>query len=117
MADIEYNFEDSEKPEDPQEDPRTNLRITRCCSNCKFYRKKAPNSHRGYCMYPDPKSKQPRKLFGESFDDEDMRQNWLHSHNSCLCDLYQLKSKRIDIDIPGEWIGKHFLNDGTVKEE
>jgi len=37
-TEIKYDFESSESTEKTQEDVRPNLRIVRCCMNCKFYK-------------------------------------------------------------------------------
>ncbi len=116
-TEIKYDFESSESTEKTQEDVRPNLRIVRCCMNCKFYKTKNQRSARGYCMYPDPKAKQPIKNKGESYDLKDMVENWTHTYSTCLCDLFQLRSKKMNIDVVSGWIGKEFLNDGTVKNE
>jgi hypothetical protein len=114
---IDYDFEATKSNEKLQEDVRPNLRIVRCCMNCKFFRPRRQYSHRGYCMYPDPKSKQPKKRKGESFDFDDMINNWTRTYSTCLCDLFQLKSKKMNIDVVSDWMDKIFLNDGTVKNE
>ncbi|KKK88169.1 hypothetical protein LCGC14_2745870, partial [marine sediment metagenome] len=38
-------------------------------------------------------------------------------YSTGLCDLFQLRSKKMNIDVVSGWIGKEFLNDGTVKNE
>ena len=117
VDEIEYNFEESKKTKTSQEDPRTSLRVTRCCSNCKFYKARTVSTNRGFCLFPNPGEKQPYKKGGQSFNIEEMQKNWLRSYSTCLCELYQLRSKFYSIDLASRWIGKEFLNDGTVKEE
>lgn len=97
-----------------------NFRITRCCRSCKFFvklRKLHRDSGRGYCKYPDPSSKQLKQLLGESYDKEVIKNTWIRTHSTCLCDLYQLRSKKIYIGEIGKWVEKPFSNDGTLKED
>jgi len=117
MSEIQYDFEEPKQTKETQEDPRTSLRVTRCCGNCKFYKARAVDSHRGFCLYPNPKENQPKKRLRQSYDLKEMEKSWLRSYNTCLCELYQLRSKYYSIDLASKWIGKVFLNDGTVEEE
>ena len=114
---IEYDFKSTKSTKETQEDVRPNLRIIRCCENCKFFKKRYARDTRGYCMYPNPTAKQPRKRLGESVDKEEMVRTWTHTYITCLCDLFQLRSKKYDIDLVSDWLDKKFLNDGTVKNE
>jgi len=113
---IEYGFDTPKKEETKVEDVRPNLRITRCCANCKFYVPKRTTGGRGFCKYPNPKEKNPAKRLGESLDYQAAVKNWLHCHNTMLCDLYQLRGIS-SIRPIAEWLGKEILNDGTVKQE
>ena len=112
---IKYDFESSSKKKSTEEDVRTNLRITRCCGNCKFFVAKGNRGFRGYCKYPDPGSKNLSKIHGESRNFKEMEETWARSHFTMLCDLYQFKPA--NMTSIGEWIGKEFLNDGTIKNE
>ena len=112
---IDYNFKGPEKEKSLEKDVRTNLRITRCCGNCKFFIAKANRGFRGFCRYPDPSSKNLSKINGESRDVKEMESSWARAHFTMLCDLYQYKPA--NTSYIGEWIGKEFLNDGTIKEE
>lgn len=116
---IEYKFEPPEKEKNErQEDVRTNLHLTRCCANCKYYLKKKGNaSHTGYCKYPNPSQKNLKTRLGESIDYEEVKRTWVKAHDTLLCDLYQFRGRGLSINPIEKWIEKEILNDGTMKEE
>jgi hypothetical protein len=115
--DVEYNFENHEQSNTTETDVRTNLRVTRCCANCKFYVPKRNRANRGFCKYPDLKGKSFNSKLGETLDYASAEKSWSRAHSTMLCDLYQLRGRRTSITPISEWLGKEILNDGTVKQE
>ena len=114
-SEIKYDFNTSEEKKPSEVDARTNLRITRCCGNCKFFVAKTNRGFRGFCRYPLPSSKNLAKVRGESRDWKEMEKTWAKAHFTMLCDLYQYRST--NTASIGKWIGKEFLTDGTIKDE
>lgn len=111
---IEYNFDKPKNKDGPPTEVRPNLRVTRCCGNCKFFIAKGNKGFRGYCKYPDPESKNLNKIKGESRNPEDLK-TWSRAHMTMLCDLYQLKPT--NLSNVGEWLERKVKNDGTFEEE
>ena len=103
ISDIDYDFESPKSEKEIKTDLRSNLHIVRCCANCKFYLAKRNRSNAGACQYPDPSVKNPEPQ--------------LPSHGTLVCDLYQLRGQKMSIARVGKYVGKEFLNDGTMKEE
>ena len=112
---IKYDFK-APDVEDNSEDVRANLRITRCCGNCKFFVAKGNRGFRGYCTYPEPASKQIVTIKDGSRDISTMENSFPRAHMTMLCDLYQIKSLK-SLTKLSEWTGKTFLNDGTVSTD
>lgn len=111
-VEIDYDFK-SPKKEESQE-IRKNLRIVRCCSNCKFFVPgHSPGKGTGFCKYPYTGQKKLKEIYG---DYEKAREQLTKTHRTLLCDSYQLRSK-FHITVVGDWIGKKFLNDGTLQNE
>ena len=115
--DIEYKFETPKKDE-RQEEIRPNLHITRCCANCKFFKKRIKSSsHVGFCKQPNPSQKNPKNRLRQSTNYDDVEKTWLKAHDTLLCDLYQFRGRGLSIRPVEKWTEKEILNDGTIKEE
>jgi len=115
--DIDYEFRGPKKEDPPEQDVRPNLRVTRCCANCKFYTPKMNRANRGYCKYPDPKDKNLKKIYGESIDWKEVDKTWSRAHATMLCDLYQIRGRGTSIRPIEVWLDKEILTDGTIKKE
>jgi hypothetical protein len=113
---VEYNFESPKQDEQKEKDVRPNLRVTRCCGNCKFYVPKRNRANRGFCKYPDLKGKSFNRKLGETLDYQAALKHWSRAHSTMLCDLYQFAGA-LYINPIKEWLSKEILNDGTVKNE
>lgn len=120
MAKIDYGFDDEvlvTTGADQEHLIRPNYRITRSCGNCKYFWYHFAKQRRGFCKLPNPKDKDPKKCFGESFDVERIYAEWHRTHSSCLCDNHVMKPKYYSIGKISEWTEKKFNADGTLKED
>jgi len=116
-VEINYDFKGPEKDEPSEKEVRPNLRVTRCCANCKFYTPKLNRANRGYCRYPDPSSKTLKKRLGTKLDRKLIDATWSRAHATMLCDLYEIRGRGKTLDLISEWLDKEILNDGTIKDK
>ena len=113
MTEFNFDFLDSEET---IEEPRQNLRIAKCCGNCKYYWYRRNKARRGFCRLPNPHLKYIAKRLGESYDESDIRANWLPVHMTNLCDHHIFKSTWSSINRVSDWVGKKFNIQGTLEE-
>jgi len=109
--------EDAQTAEQERQPARPNYHIIRCCGNCKFFWYQSGKSRRGYCKQPYPKERTPDTKRGHSYDINDIKTNWLHTHTTNSCDLHQFQSKNYSIGKVSQWVNKLFNADGTLAEE
>jgi hypothetical protein len=110
----EYDFTFTD--DNSTEDPRPNLRIAKCCGNCKYFWYKKNKQRRGFCRIPNPHLKFVAKRLGESYDENEIRKNWAPAHVTNTCDLHRFTSIWSSINRVSDWVGKKFNAQGALEE-
>lgn len=80
----------------PNDEERTNFRITRCCLNCKFYFGAGPSYSRGGCFHPytlRSKAKQIKWPTGKKLSCKEFLLLLRPAHATCLCSAHQFRGE------------------------
>lgn len=90
-------------------DFRPNLRIVKCCANCKHMVYKRGQERRGFCRLPDAK-----KHKRSSAAHAEKLKTWPRVHVTLICDNHKLRSIARNITRINDWVGVKFSDvDGT----
>lgn len=113
MKDIKYDFDSllTIPKANETEELRSNLRIIKCCGNCRYAWFGHSNERRGYCRIGQLKKAAPNR--------DTPHPDWINAktHATLLCDAHIFKKKGHWNDYVSKWIELVFDTNGeTVKD-
>jgi len=108
--DLKYNFGDLIKipATPPSTDPRTNIKIVKCCGNCKYAWFGHANERRGYCRLGQLNKSAPNR--------KTPHRDWTHmkTHSTLICDSHAFNKKGYWNHWVSRWVKFIFDIDGEV---
>ena len=112
MAQQDYDFDFLDALIDVDLDPRTNLRISKCCYNCKYYYCARNKPRRGFCKLPLNKYMGTYRYEGDNYEEVEKITPWLRVHCTNVCDMHANKSFTASTRRVIEWTGINFNSRG-----
>jgi hypothetical protein len=113
FSEIEPEKNDSEQ----EEDPRTNFRITKSCSNCRYFFYTGVKSRRGYCKLTNIKHMNIGAFHRTDTDAIAEEHGWPPTHCTNLCDRHEIRGQKSFVRYPEKHTGKKFNIDGSLRDD